>query len=168
MKLTIMKNYELKLSYAEPKYWWNRTLSVDSKEWKDLRRVILERDNWTCNFCGIRLAKYLIVDHIDGNATNNDLSNLRLNCPACDRIRHCGLAGLNKEVITGISQLSQLEIVRRTVECYLKTGKVVDPRVIDPNVTNLGLYLPIEVVEEEYKGFFTKKMKFSYLQFIVK
>ncbi|WNE41940.1 MAG: hypothetical protein AD073_000275 [Mycoplasmataceae bacterium] len=177
------KKYELELSYSNPKFWYNRTLRTDSKEWKDLRQIILKRDNWTCSFCGIRLSKWLSVDHIDGDGSNNNLDNFRLNCQACDKIRHSGLAGLNGEIELGLSKLSQNEIVQRSHQFYIKNHRNPNMKEIDPSCANiypLNYINPFQVAEERelgeyykkkyqhYKGFFTKAMDFSYLKFIIK
>jgi hypothetical protein len=54
-----------------------------------IKPFIAERDGYKCSICDqepIYNNKPLtmVLDHIDGNATNNDPENLRLVCPNCD------------------------------------------------------------------------------------
>lgn len=53
---------------------------------RSLRRYLLQKGN-SCSICGITewCSKpiELEMDHIDGNATNNNLENVRLVCPNC-------------------------------------------------------------------------------------
>lgn len=42
---------------------------------------------------------------MDGDASNNDISNFGLNCGLCDKVRHCGLAGVKRELILRKSNL---------------------------------------------------------------
>lgn len=129
-------------------------------------------------FCEIKASKYMINDHINGDATNNNLSNLRVLCPMCDTIRHAGLAGINKFLEVRISNLTQLEIVKKTREFYLQNKRSPLAREIYPysRITSL---LPIDVatleIEEiplewkKYKGFFTKNFfqkKMNFLNYI--
>lgn len=163
--------YELKLSFIDPILWNNRSLPIASTEWKKLRIKILERDNFQCSFCGIRSSKYMIVDHINGDATNNNLDNLRINCPMCDSLRHSGLAGIKKTLIIRRSKLNQLEIIEKTRDFYLNYRTLLSPRKIDPKSKKTNI-LPIEVAIEEkklkeYKAFFTEKFSFKFLDYII-
>lgn len=52
-------------------------------------KTYLERKENKCSICKLEnnwnhKKLVLIMDHIDGNSENNDLSNLRLVCPNCD------------------------------------------------------------------------------------
>jgi len=57
-------------------------------ERKYVYKCLVERDGDECSVCGISSWQdkpiRLWVDHIDGNATNNDPANFRLICPNCD------------------------------------------------------------------------------------
>ncbi|KAF9278689.1 hypothetical protein BGZ68_008418 [Mortierella alpina] len=101
-----------------------RTLDVRSPAWRELRRQVLERDHYGCRFCGVRAAKHMICDHIDGNPSHNDLSNLGMNCPLCDAVRHCGLSGILNKLSLGISSMPQTDINRRTLQLYTRTRKI--------------------------------------------
>ena len=56
---------------------------------KHIRRYLLEKNKQACSFCGWNKTNRvtgnspLEVDHIDGDAENNNESNLRLLCPNC-------------------------------------------------------------------------------------
>ena len=111
----------------------------------------------------------MIVDHKDGDASNNDPSNLRVLCPPCDAIRHCGFAGICDRLVLGKSTMRQVEIVRKTREMFENTGVIPHPKDIDPSLkpahvsvlelANMMLKTPWKDLPEEFqrlRGFFTK------------
>ena len=65
---------------------YNKTTRLeDAKSDRTRKAIIVKEREYQCEVCGIRdwMAKpiNLELDHIDGNADNNDASNLRLICP---------------------------------------------------------------------------------------
>ncbi len=57
-----------------------------------IRLHILDEQDGCCAICGIAdlwndLPLVLVLDHIDGGATNNQRANLRMICPNCDSQR---------------------------------------------------------------------------------
>lgn len=54
---------------------------------RSIRRYLLQHKGEMCDRCGtvewFHETVPLEVDHIDGNSTNNELTNLRLLCPNC-------------------------------------------------------------------------------------
>ena len=102
----------LPLSGTSISHFGNRTLSTSSSKWKTLRKEVILRDDRTCSSCGYLSpytnGRYMVVDHVDGDASNNDLSNLRVHCPPCDAIRHCGFAGLQEWIYVSESTMKQV------------------------------------------------------------
>lgn len=112
---------------------------IDNEEWGILRRRILERDNYTCHFCGFRSLKYMEVHHIGGDAQDNSINNLVTLCPLCHACLHIGFSGLmgRGSLVTTGTPLSQEEINRSALEAcrvggigfaehYLKTHIKID------------------------------------------
>lgn len=155
--------------------WGNRTLPTSSRQWKALSSQILHRDNCTCAWCGYLSktspGRAMIVDHKDGNASNNDPLNLRVHCPPCDAIRHCGFAGINDWIVVGQSDMDQVEIVRKTREMFQSSAatRIPLPMLVDPSMVpvemgpvafaNILLKQEWEELPEEFRrfrGFFTE------------
>lgn len=120
--------------------WGNRTLDVYSREWRQLRQKVLEKYNYACSFCGISSSKHMICDHINGDASDNSFSNLRINCPACDSVRHCGLSGIKKWLQIRISYMDQIEIIHKTQEYLRKYARMPSPEEVDPQCQMPALY----------------------------
>ena len=127
--------------------WGGRKIPTGSAQWKALRQRVLARDGGHCRFCGFRSLSF-VCDHIDGNAGNNDLSNLGTNCVLCDMIRHCGFHGMKGLIVlkrlpdaqapsasaassssvsssaTTLKPISQVEIVRRSWAHFRAHGRM--------------------------------------------
>ena len=132
---TLDSNLELSVTRT----WGNRTLPVKSPEWRVLRAQIISDKKGTCASCGYKSphssGRGLKIDHKDGNASNNSLDNLRIHCPPCEAIRHCGFAGMNGWVILGHSDMEQVDILRRTRELFELNWSIPHVQEVDPNAT---------------------------------
>ncbi len=124
MKKLIL-SYELAWRTDEDKKFMKRV------EWKQIRKKILERDDYTCQYCGVQRKTFMQINHIDGNPKDNSDENLEVICSACHKITHSGLWA----VIFGIldvyeeSKFSQSDIVRITGE--MRDGGKSDEEIIE-------------------------------------
>jgi 5-methylcytosine-specific restriction enzyme A len=57
-----------------------------TREWKRVRQLVLERDDFECGECGSR--SDLVVHHVDRNNTNHALENLETLCELCHVKEH--------------------------------------------------------------------------------
>lgn len=69
------------------------TASIDQPQYRHIRPQILERDNFTCQFCGFRSPKFQEVHHLDDNHNNSSPDNLVTACPLCHACNHIALNG---------------------------------------------------------------------------
>jgi hypothetical protein len=115
-----------------------------SSEWKKIRLRILERDDFTCGYCGYRAEKYQQVNHIDGNPKNNDDSNLEVICPDCHKVMHSGLwaTKMGTMKLYKKSDYSQMDIVRITRE--MRSNGKRDEEIIE----FLGLKGPVPWIKD--------------------
>ena len=77
------------------------------------------------------------VDHRDGDASNNDLANLRVHCPPCEAIRHCGSSGIKEWIALARSDMDQVEIIRRTRALLEESGSMPTISEVDPASTRV-------------------------------
>ena len=118
-------------SFADPMTW--RTMRDSKKlpqeEWKKLRMTILQRDNFTCRYCGFKTEKWQIAQHIDGNHENNSPRNLETICQMCNLIHHAGQGCVVQGVVDlyAESKYTQNEVVilTRKMRAAGKTDKEI-------------------------------------------
>ena len=160
---------ELHLSVTNT--WGGRTLPVGSSEWKALREEILKREDYKCRFCSHRSMNFMVVDHMNGVASDNRHENLGVNCQMCDKIRHCGLAGLKEMIMLGTSVVPQVEIVKRTREYFRVNRRIPKATMVDPQARPAQGMTIVEFADvlmkqewerlprsmKSYRGFFTGK-----------
>lgn len=76
-----------------------------------IRVRVLQRDDHTCRFCGLRAEKYQEVHHLDDNHANNKPDNLVTACCLCHQCFHVGLAGMHGGgKIIYLPELSQADL----------------------------------------------------------
>ncbi|EMT3094523.1 HNH endonuclease [Neisseria gonorrhoeae] len=81
---------------TEPELWRkNGDYESGASNWQDIRKKILERDEYVCQECGFHCNSYLEVHHIDGDHTNNAESNLETLCTYCHGTQHLGFTGIS-------------------------------------------------------------------------
>jgi hypothetical protein len=136
---------------------------ISQTKWNALRVATLKKYKHICRCCGGTFDRYLFCIRIDGNSKNNEPDNLDLMCKACYIIKHINY-GFNNEIEVGLSKLSQLNIVRRTIDHVMSYNRVPTMKEIDPDAEKVGLSImelsnvmitaDVDKVEK-YKIFFT-------------
>jgi len=108
----LVLSYELSWRTDEDKKF------MQSVEWKQIRKMILERDDYTCQYCGVQRKTFMQVNHIDGNPKNHSEANLEVICSACHKITHSGLWAEIFQILDVYeeSKYNQNDIVRITGE----------------------------------------------------
>lgn len=83
------------------------------EEWRRIRLIAMERENWTCVCCGHRARKWMNAHHI-GDSGIHTPENLVSLCVACHAVLHIGLNLMKKKIEIWNCDLPQVEIVQQT------------------------------------------------------
>jgi len=72
------------------------------EEFRSIRYQVLDRDDRTCQFCGLRAMKWQEVHHLDDDHSNNAPGNLVTACHWCHMVHHVGLVGVQRTGLLAI------------------------------------------------------------------
>ena len=68
----------------------------DDKAFLPVAKRVLERDNYTCQYCGFQAKEYQEIVNLDGNYTHNKLSNMVTACCFCSQCLFLQAVGLDE------------------------------------------------------------------------
>ncbi len=107
-----MGSYNLPLM-ATPGAWRLYSARKADPKFKSFEKKILERDRYTCQFCGFQAKKYQDVVNVDGNFSHNKLTNLVTACCFCSQcffIESVGVGGYGGGNLIYLPEFTQPEI----------------------------------------------------------
>ena len=119
--MTKLQLHELRPGITNPDLWYPER--PPKNEWNKIRKIVLERDNNTCQFCGHVAKKYMNIHHINETGENNP-ENLITCCVACHAVMHMGRNLSLGTIEIWQSEIPQVEIVQVTRE-GIKKGKTL-------------------------------------------
>lgn len=155
------------------------TLSPKCENFKDFghydkiskkdRTKILAENNYSCRYCGGIYSKYLMSTYIP-SVKSSDIA-----CRACYLITHLNY-GNYTELRVYYSTMSQLDIVKKTVDYIIDNDEVPLPNIIDPNIKTSPLSIlefinvlnnysdePVPEILSNYKIFFSNKLNTDFI-----
>lgn len=117
-------------TFADPFKWRPSGQEEKSRDedWRSLRRRVMEREDYTCEYCGHRAEKYQIAHHLDEDPENSTLGNLSVICQMCNLIMHSGQGCVVQGVVDLYkeSKFTQPEIIQITRRMRFQEGKSDD------------------------------------------
>ncbi|HAU1667455.1 TPA: HNH endonuclease [Legionella pneumophila] len=103
---------ELKL-IASPGSWRLYSARKIDERFKSYEQKIFQRDRYTCQFCGFQARLYQDIVNLDGDYTNNRLSNLATACCFCAQcffVESVGVGGYGGGTLIYLPELTQAEL----------------------------------------------------------
>ncbi|HCR5300127.1 TPA: type IVB secretion system protein IcmJDotN [Legionella pneumophila] len=103
---------ELKL-IASPGSWRLYSARKIDERFKSYEQKIFQRDRYTCQFCGFQARLYQDIVNLDGDYTNNRLSNLVTTCCFCAQcffVESVGVGGYGGGTLIYLPELTQAEL----------------------------------------------------------
>ncbi|MBI5223128.1 HNH endonuclease [Candidatus Micrarchaeota archaeon] len=117
-----------------------------------LRASILERDKYTCAYCGFAAKEWQTITYLNGNPGDNTKSNLVTTCPMCSLVLNTPL-GCQIEGIVELyekSDYTQNEIVQMTRK--LRSEGKTDDQI--RRTLGLQIKVPYKMNKEYLKGLY--------------
>lgn len=106
------KVLELKLM-ASPSAWRLQSARKVDERFKPFEQRVLQRDKYTCRFCGFQANIYQDVVNLDNNYNNNKLDNLATACCFCSQcffMESVGVGGYGGGTLIYLPEISQPEL----------------------------------------------------------
>lgn len=101
----------LRPGIINPNHWYPER--PPSAEWNRIRKIVMEKADWTCVFCKHRAMKWMNLHHLEESGDNSP-ANLAPCCVACHSVLHIGRALMHGVIEIWNSKLPQIEIVQHT------------------------------------------------------
>lgn len=104
-------NHVLRPGITNPRLWFPER--PKESEWRKIRQVAMDRENWTCIYCGHRALKWMNGHHI-GDSNDHSPQNIAPVCVGCHAVLHIGYSLIKEVVEVWECDIPQVEIVRFT------------------------------------------------------
>ena len=107
-----VKRHELQLM-ATPGSWRLYSARNVDPNFKPFKQKILNRDKFTCQFCGFQAKQYQEIVNLDGNYNNNKPQNLATACCFCSQcffIESIGVGGYGGGTLIYLPEFKQTEL----------------------------------------------------------
>lgn len=98
---------------ATPGAWRLYSARKSDAKFKEFEQKVLNRDKYTCQFCGFQARLYQDVVNIDGDYNNNKLSNIVTACCFCAQcffLESVGVGGYGGGTLIYLPEISQTEL----------------------------------------------------------
>ena len=106
------KQFKLKLM-ATPGAWRLYSARKVDERFKAFEQKVLQRDRYTCKFCGFQARVFQEVVNLDNNYANNKLENLTTSCCFCAQcffVESVGVGGYGGGTLVYLPELTQTEL----------------------------------------------------------
>jgi len=105
-------HYELKLRATAGAWRLFSARKADSR-FKAFEKKVLQRDKYTCQFCGFQAKLYQEIVNLDGDFSNNKIDNLVTACCFCSQcffLESVGVGGYGGGTLIYLPELTQPEL----------------------------------------------------------
>lgn len=112
--------------YAKENNWRLFMMRKADPAFLAFKQKVLERDQYTCQFCGFQSQYHLEIINLDQNYLNNRMKNLATACPLC--VQCCFLETVGKTELGGGTLIYLPEMNQSTLNalCHILFAKIVD------------------------------------------
>lgn len=122
------------------------------KAFQSFEKTVLERDNYSCQFCGFESHLYQEVVNLDGDYTRNPLSNLVTACPFCVQccfIDAVGMSDFGGGTLIYLPEVSQVQL---NASCHVIFSALAMGATFTTQASNLyrSYKLRTQLVEKEF------------------
>lgn len=141
--------YPIKLA-AAPDAWRFFSMRKADLAFNDFKRQVLERDRYTCQYCGFQAAQYQEILNLDNNYRNNKLSNLVTACFFCSQcvfLEAVGKDDFGGGVLIYLPEISQADLNGLCHVLFCAMANVTDYSDGAQNIYR-GLKLRSQVIEQ--------------------